>query len=633
MISEAPIRVSSIQALLGLQREVVASLLRSEAFATGDAATALRQITEAAARLLSVNRASVWRFNDDRTSIECLCLYDAERKVHEKGIVLYAKDAPRYFEAATQERVISADNARTDPRTSEFATGYLEPLGITSMLDAPIVIRGQLVGVVCNEHVGPARVWRPYEELVAGTLADFVGMALSAAEHTAQARELATMHEGLEKLVEERTHELVLARESVRTLFEASPVALVLTRLRDQQVVLGNQRASALFEVVIDQVLGVSAASFWVRPDERAAILADVLKRGPDAETEVELRTGSGRVFWGAVSAALLTFEGEKALMVGVRDITEKKEAEEMLRKSEEALRTLLEAAPTPLIVSGLDDGIVRFGNKRAADMFALSADALRGRRAVDFYEDNEERRRFVESLRKHGHVDDFAARLKTEKGTFFWALLSARTMTLQGERVFTVGFADLTEQKEIEHQLRDLATLDSLTGVYNRRYFFDVAEKAIISAEQKGKPLCVAMFDADHFKKINDKFGHDVGDEALRLLTTICQREIRATDTIARYGGEEFVLLLPDANIATAKAVVERVRRALAEAPVTVNEQRIPLTVSVGLAERKAEEALDTLLRRADEAVYEAKRAGRNCVVLASEDVRGRSDMPRVIS
>ncbi|MBK8172110.1 MAG: diguanylate cyclase [Sandaracinaceae bacterium] len=633
MMSEAPIRVSSIQALLGLQREVVAGLLRSEAFATGDAEGALRQITEAAARLLSVDRASVWRFNETRTSIECLDLYDAVNKAHEKGLVLHAKDAPQYFEAATQERVISADDARTDPRTSEFRDGYLVPLGITSMLDAPIVVRSQLVGVVCNEHVGPARVWRPYEELVAGTLADFVGMALSAAEHTAQARELAIMHEGLEKLVEERTRQLVATQESVRTLFEASPVALVLTRLRDQQVILGNQHASELFGVVIDEVRGVSAASFWVRPEERTEILTKLLQAGRDAEVEVELIKSSGQVFWGAVSAAMLTFEGEKALLVGVRDITEKKQAAETLRKSEEALRTLLEAAPTPLVVSGLDDGVVRFGNKRAADMFSLTVDQIRGRRAIDFYGDADERRRFVELLRKQGHVDDFAARLKTDTGEFFWALLSARTMTLQGERVFTVGFADLTEQKEIEHQLRDLATLDSLTGVYNRRHFFDMADRAVQSMEQKKKPLCVAMFDADHFKKINDRFGHDVGDDALRMLTSVCQKEIRATDTFARFGGEEFVLLLPETPIATAAVIVERIRRAISEATVQVDEQRVPLTLSVGLAERKPGELLDTLLRRSDEAVYEAKRAGRNCVVLARDEVRGRSDMPRVTS
>lgn len=630
MDSEAPIRISSIKALLGVQRGVVANLLRSDAFAKGDANTAARQITEAASKLLNVARASVWLFDKDKTSIACLDLYDDNRKVHESGLTLYAKDAPQYFAAAREERVIRADDARTDPRTTEFRVGYLEPLGITSMLDAPIVVRGQIMGVVCNEHIGPARAWRAYEELVAGTLADFVGMALSSAEHTAQTRELEALHAGLEKLVEERTRELVVAQESVRALFETAPGALVLTRLSDQQVILGNQRAGALFELEIDAARGQSAAGFWVHPEERRELLTKALKDGPDAEAEVELRTAKGRVFWGAVSAATLTFEGEPALLVGVRDITEKKLAEETLRRSEETMRTLLEAAPTPLIVSGLDDGVVRFGNRRAADMFGFRVDELRGRRAIDFYEDVDERTHFITQLREKGHVEDFSARLKTRAGTFFWALLSARTLTLHGERVFSVGFADITEQKEIEHQLRDLATTDALTGAYNRRHFLEVGEAAVRAAESRKRALCVAMIDADHFKRINDRYGHDVGDEALKLLTNVCQKEIRGSDTLARYGGEEFVLLLPDASLTTARAVVERIRKSLAESTVAAGDLRVAFTVSVGLAEKQPGEVLETLLRRSDEAVYEAKRQGRNCIVLAPKEVRGRSEMPR---
>lgn len=630
MDSEAPIRVSSIKALLGVQRGVVANLLRSDAFARGDADAAVRQITEAAARLMGVARASVWLFDKEKESISCLDLFDEGRNLHENGLTLYAKDAPNYFVAAREERVIRADDARNDPRTSEFRENYLDPLGITSMLDAPIVVRGQIVGVVCNEHIGPQRFWQPYEELVAGTLADFVGMALSSAEHTAQTRELEVLHAGLEKLVEERTRELVATQESVRALFEAAPGALVLTRMADQQVILGNQRAGALFEVEIDAVRGTSASAFWVNADERRELLTRALKEGPDAEIEVQLRTGQGRVFWGAASAATLVFEGEAALLVGVRDITEKKMAEETLRRSEETMRTLLEAAPTPLIVSGLDSGTVRFGNKRAADMFGVSVDALRGRRVIDFYEDVDERKKFIELLRANGHVEDFAARLKTSAGQFFWALLSARTLTLHGERVFSVGFADISEQKEIEHRLRDLATTDALTGAYNRRHFLEVTEAATRSADAKKRGLCIAMIDADHFKRINDRYGHDVGDEALRLLTKVCQKEIRGSDTLARYGGEEFVLLLPDASLATARAVVERIRKALSEASIPAGDSAVSFTVSVGLAERQKGEALDTLLRRADEAVYEAKRQGRNCIVLARNEARGRSDAPR---
>ena len=511
-----------------------------------------------------VARASVWRVDAKRTRIDCLDIFEAAGRSHTSGARIRAADAPCYFEAALTERCIVADDARIDPRTSEFTTHYLDPHGITSMLDAPIIVRGAVVGVICHEHVGPSRTWQPWEELAAATLTDVAGMASSAAEHAEQSRELETLRGNLEKLVHERTRELSESRENVRALFSASPVALILTRLADSTVLLANDRAGAMFQVDVAKIRGVAAADFWVKPEDRATMVDRLRTHGVLDGLDAELKASTGRQFWGNVSANIVLFEGERAVLVGVQDITEKKDAELSLRQNEEALRTMLEAAPLPLVVTGLDDAMLRFSNKRAADMFGTTIDELVGKRAPDFYENPADRQKFVEALRTTGRVDAFAARLRARDGRTFWALLSARTMVLRDARVFMVGFSDLTEQKEIEHTLRDLASTDGLTGIYNRRHFFETASAALALADVRGRSAGIAMLDVDHFERVNDVHGHAVGDEALRMLARVCQLECRSSDVLARYGGEEFVVLLPETTLQSANTVVERIRRAL---------------------------------------------------------------------
>ena len=576
--------------------------MRSPAIAAGDVTRALREATEAAASLIGVARASVWRFDDKRSRIECLDLYEATKKEHSSGIVLYAADAPTYFAAMAGERVIAAHDARQDPRTKEFAIGYLLPLGITSMLDAPGLLHGRVAGVVCLEHVGPARKWEPAEELVAGSLADFIGMALGAAAHAEQARELASL----------RTQELRGAQAMVRRLFETSPVALVVTKLSDQTVIVVNERASQMFGVPLEAAPGHKAPDFWVHPEDRQRLIDGLRAHGRFDNLEAELKTADGSKFWGLVSAATVDYEGTPAVVVGAHDITAQKGVQDTLRK-------LLEAAPIPLVVTGLDDAVVRFSNTRAADMFRTTMDAFVGKRAPDFYVNPSDRKTFIDALKNEGRVDGFAARLRTVDGNTFWSLLSARTLDLDGARAFMVGFADLTEQKEIETKLRDLAELDGLTGAFNRRHFFDIAGSALARTIARGKPACLAMIDADHFKNVNDKYGHAVGDEALRLMTNVARGASRGSDILARYGGEELVLLLNEADAESAKAVAERIRAGLASSPLTVpNAEPFTISVSIGVVQHREGESIEELVRRADAAMYEAKRAGRNRVVVA---------------
>jgi diguanylate cyclase (GGDEF)-like protein len=143
-----------------------------------DLKTAIRGITEAAALTLEIERASVWLYNDDRSKIRCIDLYAQSPHRHSEGIELSAVNYPSYFHAMEENRTIAAHDAHADPRTKEFSDSYLSPFGITSMLDAPIRLGGQMVGVVCHEHVGLAREWTLDEQSFAGSIADMVSLAM-----------------------------------------------------------------------------------------------------------------------------------------------------------------------------------------------------------------------------------------------------------------------------------------------------------------------------------------------------------------------------------------------------------------------------------------------------------------------
>jgi diguanylate cyclase (GGDEF)-like protein len=150
---------------------------------------------------------------------------------------------------------------------------------------------------------------------------------------------------------------------------------------------------------------------------------------------------------------------------------------------------------------------------------------------------------------------------------------------------------------------------------VYNRRHVEDVLRRELDRASRHERPLALAMVDADHFKAINDTYGHQAGDEVLRTISERCQRTLRSHDVFGRYGGEEFVVVFPETSLADAGAVAERLRAAVADRPVQIGDQTLPVTVSIGLAAFAPGLDLEKLFQRADSALYSAKQDGRNLV------------------
>jgi two-component system cell cycle response regulator len=180
--------------------------------------------------------------------------------------------------------------------------------------------------------------------------------------------------------------------------------------------------------------------------------------------------------------------------------------------------------------------------------------------------------------------------------------------------------------RKRLQDQLREnyrrslsLALIDELTGLYNRRYAVAHLEELVARVNNDGAAdTALLMFDIDHFKQVNDRFGHPAGDDALRQLADRALRGVRSVDLVARFGGEEFVVAMPETNASAALAVAERLRQSVAAEPFTLQGigERHPITISIGVAMADIGDTVDTLLQRADDALYEAKNGGRNRVV-----------------
>jgi diguanylate cyclase len=189
--------------------------------------------------------------------------------------------------------------------------------------------------------------------------------------------------------------------------------------------------------------------------------------------------------------------------------------------------------------------------------------------------------------------------------------------MVAARDEAHSAGDRVLQLQSELE-QLSELVREDQLTGSLNRRGLDDVLEREMARAERRKTSLCVAMLDLDDFKKINDTIGHAGGDRALIHLVRVVKETLRAMDVIARFGGEEFMIVLPDTPLEEASQTVTRVQRELTKQIFMHNNEKVLITFSAGVALRKVGEDQGSLIKRADEAAYQAKRSGKNRVVCA---------------
>ncbi|MDQ0156266.1 histidine kinase N-terminal 7TM domain-containing diguanylate cyclase [Robertmurraya andreesenii] len=182
-----------------------------------------------------------------------------------------------------------------------------------------------------------------------------------------------------------------------------------------------------------------------------------------------------------------------------------------------------------------------------------------------------------------------------------------------------TIVVHDITEQKQLENRLTELAFTDGLTKIYNRIYFMERSSELLNQAKKKTQPFSLLLFDIDHFKKVNDTYGHNVGDKAICHLVAICNSILESEHIFARFGGEEFIVSLPNFSMEEAENIAEEIRSMLENSPLPLATGQIQITASFGVAEATASMSLDMVINKADQALYAAKNSGRNAIQCAN--------------
>ena len=372
----------------------------------------------------------------------------------------------------------------------------------------------------------------------------------------------------------------------------------------------------------------VDAASLLGQIDpDYADRLAEVLALPPGTDTQVELRWNrlDGRSTYGRGSIrSRQRTDGSVVIEGALADITELHEAETRLMNSEKRSRLLAENAWEVIWTMDLD-GKITYVSPAVERMRGITPEEAM-RQSLDEIHPPESAASVADYYRQVFAAIEAGTEPPMFRGENEYYRKDGSIMTgeLQviphldgsGKVIELIGVTrDISERKVFEAELRNLAVTDTLTGVWNRRHGTELLT-ADLSARRPGQALSLLMLDIDHFKTINDTFGHQAGDHVLIEIASRLRRSLRGSDMVARWGGEEFVVLLRDCALPDALRLAEDIRAAIAELPFGAMGS---LTVSVGVAEARAGEDLTTWLERADQALYRAKRSGRNEVAADS--------------
>lgn len=295
----------------------------------------------------------------------------------------------------------------------------------------------------------------------------------------------------------------------------------------------------------------------------------------------------------------------------------------EALAQSEELFRLTVQNAPIGLATVGLDGRFLSV-NRTLCEIVGYPEIELRQKSFQDIThpQDLQADLAKVEDLIA-GRADHYRMQkryLHRDGHVVDIQLDVAILRSAQGEPLqFVSQIQDITQRLEEGRQLEVRASTDDLTGLPNRRAFYDEGRRMLARAQRQNQELALVMMDLDHFKTINDTYGHASGDRVLRAIKDAVQPRLREGDLLARLGGEEFAILLPNASPPYARFIAERIRESIESAEINALDGRpIPLTTSLGLATIAAGEKMETAMERADQALYQAKTEGRNRVVEA---------------
>lgn len=430
------------------------------------------------------------------------------------------------------------------------------------------------------------------------------------------------------------------AAQQYYQLIEAAPFPLVIVNAENGHLLYVNKRTEAHFGVTNQEVVGTQSLNFYAQREDGLRLREKLDAEGSVIDFEAQLRITGGKEFWAYVSAAFTEYRGIRAIFFSFNDITERKLTETQLNR-------IIDKGPIPMMLTDTQMQRIERVNRRFEESFGYPAEQIA---AIDAWRQlaypdpvyrqmAEQMARDVISVasRQGGvagpyelkvhcanhSVKDIEFRFVDLGNQYLWSMNDITAHNEAEDAVMRANdnlLAQLGQTKKLQAQLREQTIRDPLTGLFNRRYLDETMEHEIARARRDGYPLSVIMLDIDHFKRLNDTYGHPAGDEVLKTLGELLLKCARSGDIACRYGGEEFILILPRMPLDTAVLRANDWREQYAELSVHFGDFVLTSTLSAGVATFPAHGAnRDSLIEAADRALYAAKHHGRNRVESAT--------------
>lgn len=559
------------------------------------------------------------------------------------------------YVARLKENIVLYDAAHAGRFTRD---AYFSHRQVKSVLCSPLLYQGKLMGILYLENNLITGAFTTTRLEILNLLSSQMAASINNAQLYADTKALNS------KLRE--------SEERFRIIAETTPIPLIITRLSDDVILYANAQASAHLGLTITGSQP-SMTEFYSHPDEQERIKKIFNRYGYIHNYELQLKKTDMSLVWVELFGHPIIYKHEKVLLTAVYDITDRKHAEEErirftqeLSESEERFRVIAETTPIPFLIVRLSDSEILYANTQIESIFGLLPNLLMGcHHTADFYYHLDEQKRLLEIFKTEGFVKNYELQIKKINGNLIWVAVFIQPILFRKEKAMLWAFYDITDRKRAEEErirfiqereaknaalrmnemlqqeikerkraetalakaneeLSRLATLDGLTQLANRRRLDEYLMIEWHSLTRQQAPLSFILCDIDYFKRYNDNYGHQAGDDCLRQVARAMSRAVRrSSDMVARYGGEEFAVILPNTHIEGALKVAREMQREIQELKIhhASSEVHEHVTLSIGVATviPVPTSSPEMLINIADHALYEAKRQGRNRIIFTN--------------
>lgn len=446
------------------------------------------------------------------------------------------------------------------------------------------------------------------------------------------------------------------SEEKFSKAFQISPALMAISEIESGRYVNVNNAFLQTLGFTREEVIGRTSLelNIFSNANQREKLLERMECERQLRNAEIMVRAKSGEIHYGLFSMDYIQLQDRKLLLTVMNDITERKQAEGALRESEVRWQFALEGAGDGVWDWNAQNNQV-FYSKQWKTMLGYADDEI-GNSLDDWKErvHPDDLSFVLDEINKHfsGQIPFYSSehRLLCKNGEYKWILDRGKviqwtddkkplrvigthtdiTESKQAEKAIKMANEQLRSQiaeiEQLQKELREQALHDPLTDLYNRRYLKETLERELKRVKREKIPLSVIIIDIDNFKKINDTYGHQVGDEFLKKIADMISSNTRGSDIACRYGGEEYLLVMPGTSVKSAASRAEQLRLECAKIQIPYKNKKLSVTLSFGVASfpDHSQEAEDIVIK-ADKALYKSKRSGRNCITTWDEQMEIR--------